>query len=151
MRKSYWIWLVLFFGMIVMAIVTSAGNMLWYLSLPALIMIVAPSLFLSLSCFQLREIGSYFRAAFSGSDDKKLLENALLFFDSLKRYFVLSGVIGGFCGAVAMLISDESVSAAFGAALVALTVLYGVIAWAAVGQPFAIGIRRRLIDLEIAQ
>ena len=149
MRKSYLIWLALAIGTIVMAIIASAGEFIWYISISSLIMIFAPAAFLSLANFGLKELVGLFRAVFRSSEDKVVLSNAVLLFDSLKKYFLVSGIIGGFVGSIAMLgASNDARKIAYGAAMITLTILYGVIAYVFIAVPFAVAARKRLNEYE---
>ena len=149
MRKSFWIWLLLFYGVIVAAIITSAGKMSWYLNIPSAVMIIAPAILLSLTSFRLKEIFGFFSAAFSSSAGEEELRKALIFFEGTKKYFLCSGIIGGLTGSTAMLIGFEDTDmVAFGAGLVVITILYGVIAYVSISVPFTSAIKKRLVEAE---
>lgn len=136
----------LFLGMCALGILFSGANIAWFVSIPSLLMVVAPSLFLSLCSFGFGEIGSYFSAGFSRQvEPKEVLLNALVFFQSLKKYLFVSGIIGTFVGVIAILSTLGDVkTVAFNTGLAVLTVLYAFILYMGLVVPFTAGIRKKI-------
>lgn len=150
MRFSYFIWLIVFWGICIFAIVVAGGNIAWFLSLPSLLFVLAPGVVLSLGPFSFREIVSFFRSAFASQRaEERLLQNALVFFESLGRYVVIGGFVGTIIGAIALLtgLDDPSVVASY-VSLALITMLYGLILYTGIVLPFRSAVKKKLLLLE---
>jgi len=152
MKRIYFLSIVMFLGIIVLSIVTSAARLELYLCLPCLFMVTITPFVVLLATFTPREMGRSFHAAFQGvSADPATLRTAGAFFKAAQSYVVLSGVAGAFVGLVAMLaeISDNT-DVGFGMALVLMTLLYSVCLLIIVVIPFRTAIARKDRELRSA-
>ena len=150
MRKSFFIWIILFIGICIMAILTSGANIGWYVDIPSLIMVLASGIVLSLGPYRFREIASFFQAAFGEApSNKQLLKNAMVFIESLGRYMIICGLVGTMIGAVAILtgLDDPSVVAG-NVSLALITVLYGLIFYISIVLPFRSALKKKIYMLE---
>ncbi len=149
MKRTYLIWFVLAIALVVFAIWMSGGTVWAFVHIPSFLLAVLMSLFLSLINHSFREIGKSFQVAFSGNTQNKgELENALLFFDGLKRYFLISGLIGTFTGGISMLANlEDSSSIGPNVSLAVLTFFYGLLFYICVAVPLITGLKKKLLQL----
>jgi flagellar motor component MotA len=153
MKKTYWLMIILFCGMVIGAMITSGAKIAYVLDLPSLIMVLGTTLILSLCNFSFAEIIRFFRIA-RGKKDGSLedVRNGIAYFAALSRYSVLSGIIGTFVGAISMLanLTDPGMIG-FGAALSLLTFLYGIIMMVLVAIPLKLAMEKKLHSLEASK
>jgi flagellar motor component MotA len=151
MKKTAVIWMVLALGVVVFAIITSGGKIIGYINIPCFVMVFGTSFLLSLCNFNPKEMGRAFKAAFSGAPaDGKELHNALVFFKSLQRYAVISGVLGTMTGVIALLPNAED-TASLGPnfSLALITLYYGVIFAIVICTPCIIGVKRKIANIGV--
>ncbi len=149
MKRSWLIWLVLALALVVFAILMSGGTVWAFLHIPSFLLVVLMSLFLSLINHGFREIGKSFQVAFSGNTENEAeLESALLFFDGLRRYFLISGLIGTFIGGKSMLQTlEDSSSIGPNVSLAVLSFFYGLLFYICVAVPLVTGLKKKLLGL----
>ena len=149
MSRLYWMWLVIVFGLIVVAIVFAAGNLL-FIDVPSMIVVLVPVLAMSFAAFSPREMRRSFHAAFSREAvEPGELKAASVFFAALSRYIILSGLIGVLTGIISLLgaISrnpDVKSNAAGGFALLLVSAFYAIILLLVVAVPFRAAVDKKL-------
>ena len=150
MKKTYWLMIILFCGMIIGAIITSGAKIPHFVNIPSVVMVLGTTLILSLCNFSFAEIARFFRIA-RGKEEGSLedVRNGVAYFEALRRYSVLSGIIGTFVGAISMLanLTDPS-KIGFGAALSLITFLYGINLMVLVAIPFKLAMEKKLHQLQ---
>lgn len=149
MRKSYFFWAPIALGVFVLGVVFAAGLVKWFVSTPALIVVLLPPLAISLGSYNFREIGRCFTSGFSGKVDRAELTKALVFFRVLGRNVLVSGFAGLVIGLMVVAASLEEASAlGLGVSLSMLTLLYSVVIHVIVVNPFRMGLEKRLAESE---
>ena len=151
MKKTYFLGLVLFSLLIFITLWLSVGisavNI--YVDFLSLILILLCSIFLLLANYSLGEIRMYFSLGFRKADaDKTDITNGILFFTSLQKYLILSGLMGTFIGIIAVLanLNNPEVTGS-GLALSLMTVLYAIILSMGIVVPFRTGLQKRLNEI----
>lgn len=119
-----------------------------YVDLLSLILILLCPIFLLISNYSLSEIRMYFSLGFRKANSGKTdIANGILFFTSLQKYLILSGLMGTFIGIIAVLanLADPEVT---GSGLALMTVLYAIILRMGIAVPFRTGLQKRLNEME---
>lgn len=152
MRKFFIVSVILFVALCLGAIVASGGNITFFLNLPSLIIVAGITFVMLLSNHTLREMGSYFAAAFREGEGRAapaVTKKGVDFFTSMRVYLILSGFVGALIGIITMLSLFEDVErVGFGAALSLMTIFYAVLLILLIALPFKHGLQRRLLELE---
>lgn len=156
MKKSYLIFAILAFLMVLGAMLMGGTPIYVFLDIASLFMVCLISIFLLLTNYSPSEIVLAFKIGFKKEGiDKKELQKSINLFDSLGKYMILSGVLGAITGFISMAayyagdtLSFGSGDWAGGSALAIITVLYSLIAYTIIAVPFKNGLKNRLIELE---
>ena len=130
------------------AVLLGKGSLSWFFDLPSLVLVLFPAFFLSLGVFGFREIGRAFSVGFRKEGAVEAdLRKALVFFEALPQYLILSGLLGTLLGVMTMMRwIDDLRSMGSGMALALLTVVYSLILTMVLVVPFRSGIRRKLAE-----
>ncbi|MFW5743081.1 MAG: hypothetical protein ACOC6J_07655 [Spirochaetota bacterium] len=151
MSRFYPFAVIVTLAVFVVMTLTTGGAFIHFASVQSLILVVVPTLALSLANFSLGELGRCFSVGFTrGPADRTELLGARAYFDALGKYLIVSGFIGFFTGAIILLANlggDPSVIGS-GTAVALLTVLYAMIFYILVPVPFGVGVRKKLAELE---
>lgn len=156
MKKSYPIFAILSFMMVLVAMFMGGESLFIYLDFTSLFMVVLITVFLLLTNYSPSEIILAFSIGFKKEvPDKKDLKKSINLFESLGKYLILSAILGTITGFIAMaayyardienLGSDDW---AGGSALAIITILYSLIFYMIVAVPFKNGLKNRLIEME---
>ncbi len=153
MSRMYWLWLVIVFGVIVGAVVLTAGNLL-FIDVPSMIVVLVPIMAMSFASFSPGEMGRSFRAAFGREAvEEGDLKAASVFFRALARYIVLSGLIGVLTGIISLLGAISRTpglkeNAAGGFALLLVSAYYAIILLLVVAVPFRAAVDKKLAKIQ---
>lgn len=151
MSRFYPFAVIITLAVFVVMTLTTGGAFVHFASIQSLILVVVPTLALSLANFSLRDLGRCFSVGFTkGGADRAELLGARAYFDALGKYLIVSGFIGFFTGVVVLLanLGGDPTIIGSGTAVALLTVLYAMIFYILVPVPFGVGIRRRIAELE---
>lgn len=152
MRKFFIVSVILFLALCVGAIITSGGNLLFFINIPSLVLVVGIPFVMLLSNHSLREMGSYFGAAFRSGEESaapSVIKKGIEFFTAMRGYLILSGFVGALTGVMTMLSLFEDVDrVGFGAALSLMTIFYALLLIILISLPFKHGLQRRLVEQE---
>lgn len=151
MRYLYFILIILVLGCIAGAIITSGIPILYFVNFISLMVVLLPSAFLALISYSFGEIGLAFTSAFKKITSTKInLKNALLFFNSLQAYILLSAGLATLIGFVAILYGspDKNNMIASGIAVSLESILYALLLILVCIIPFKTGIKKKLNDLD---
>ncbi len=158
MKKSYLVFAVLAFMMVLMAMFMGGTPLNVFLDSVSLLMVVLTSIFLLLTNYSPSEIVRAFSIGFKKEEiDKKELQKSINLFDSLGKYMILSGILGAITGFISMLASYTPGASEYsltstnwggGFALTIITILYSLIFYTIVAVPFKNGLKNRLIEIE---
>ncbi len=147
MKKFYPIGLVLFFGMIAVAIGINGPFFGLFLNIPSFIIVVGLPVALLLATHSPREIGTAFRAVYRSNDPAEL-RISVAFFTAMQRYLLWSGFLATMLGTVVLLaVLDDKAMIGQGAALALITVFYAVVLNLALALPFRHAAEKRLASL----
>jgi len=147
MRKSYAVWIVLFFGIAILAWIL-AGGVGMYLDLPSVAVVIVIPIPLLLSVFSGADIRTAFSAVYRNDPSDAELRTAVLVFRTWERLILLGGLFGVISGAIAIFsnISGNTEMIGKGLALALLSPLYAMILTMALTIPFHAAARRKLVD-----
>ena len=158
MKKSYLIFAVLAFLMVLGAMFMGGTPIYVFLDFASLFMVVLTSLFLLLTNYSPSQIVLAFRIGFEKEGiDKKELQKSINLFESLGKYMILSGILGAITGFISMLASFTPGATEYsltstnwggGFALAIITILYSLISYMIIAVPFKNGLKNRLIEIE---
>jgi len=148
MRKMYFVSVGLFVGLICFAIIVSGARLTQFINIPCFVMVVGCTFILLLANFNLREMGRAFVIGFRKKGDSlEGLNKGYIFFKSMQRYLIISGLLGTITGAMAMLVNlRDSSKIGLGVSLSIMTLLYGIVFSTLIPIPFITGIKKRLIE-----
>lgn len=145
MKLRYVIGALIALVMLVLATVMGGASITWFINIPALIIVVIPTLSLSLTTYRLGEIGETFRLAFGkkkratgetaatpSADPEKIrhLERAITVVRGFGRYAYYSAGLGtviGFISILGSLGEIESPKIGFNVAIALITLLYATV------------------------
>ena len=144
MKKFYPVSVVLFVGITAVAIAMSQLRFGYYVSLPALVVVLGLPAVMIFATHTVGEIRAAFRATYQSSDPAEL-RLSVVFFCAVQRYLLWSGFIATLLGIVALLgsLGDES-SIGAGAALSLITVFYAIMLNVVFALPFRHAAEKRL-------
>jgi len=150
MKKSYLIYVLIAFGLWILAIALARGNHLIFVDpLTAMIIVVIP-MFIMLSHFGPGEIINSFFLAWRGNGAGKEFKNAILFFETAQKLMYASGVIGLVCGIVLMMdaypMKTEFFARGFGTTI--LSIMYPALMASLVTLPFRSALQKKLNEME---
>jgi len=151
MNRSYFIFVVVALGVIAAIVWVAGGRFLMYIDFPSVAAVFLITVPLLASSFRLKEIGSFFKAAFRGvRADASTLKKGICFFSAMRRYLIISAVLGTMIGVIAMLsVLGEPSALGRGMALALLTIMYAVILILTVALPFRVSLERKLAEKDI--
>ncbi len=149
MKGTYLASLIITAGLLAFAMVVSGSNFTWYLDFPSLVVMLFPTLVLSMGTHGVKGVLGAFGAAFGDRQrSRQELELALLAARSLGRFAWLSSLIGAFIGAIAILGNIGAMERIGSNVAVALIcVFYAALFDFAVVSPMTARIRRKLAQL----
>ncbi len=149
MSKFYFPALILILAVIVFAIIISAGNLLYFLDVPSMVVVFIPTILLCFVTFAPADISRSFRASFGkGTAPEKDLKVAVVFFRALQRYLLISAAIGAMTGLMCMFASVQDwKSISMGFAILLVCVFYSVVLILVVALPFRVSAERKLAEL----
>ncbi|MDC7125189.1 MAG: MotA/TolQ/ExbB proton channel family protein [Spirochaetales bacterium] len=149
MKKSYILSLIVLIATMLFAMICS-GCVSCFLDIGSLFMVIIPTFFMLIANYSLNEIGSSFVEGFRKEQiDSTRLKTGIIFFKSMQKYLIFSGMLGVFTGVIAMLaMLDNPEKFGAGLALALLTVLYSLFFSMAVAIPFRTGLEKRLAEFE---
>ncbi|MCK5673305.1 MAG: MotA/TolQ/ExbB proton channel family protein [Spirochaetales bacterium] len=158
MKKSYLIFVVLSFMIVLLAMFMGGTSLDVFLDINSFLMVSLIPTFLLMTNYSPSEIVLAFRIGFKKEGIvKKELQKSINFFDSLGKYLILSGILGAITGFISMLASFAKGTEEYGYtstywgggfALTIITILYSLILYMIVAVPFKNGLRNRLIEME---
>lgn len=151
MSRFYPFAVVIALAVFVVTTLTTGGAFIHFASIQSLILVLVPTLALSLANFSLRDLGRCFSVGFTrGPVDRSELLGARAYFDALGKYLITSGFIGFFTGVIVLLsnLGGDPTVIGSGTAVALLTVLYAMVIYILVPVPFGVGIRRKLAELD---
>lgn len=150
MNRFYFVAAALALCVLVIGMVFAAARIDYFLDYPSLIMVVVPAAVLCLAAFPPRVIGRSFTVAFSRQTaSEQELRQAAVFFRTLERFILLSGVIGALIGIVTILSQQQDVpmkKIGQGFALLLITVFYALVLTLVLAVPFRAAVERRLAE-----
>jgi flagellar motor component MotA len=148
MKWFYLVAVVLVLAMIALGVMFAAGKVSYFLDWPSVIMVVFPTLVLSLATFPPAVIGRSFAAAFDRRTSTEVeLRTAATFFRALQGYLLLSGLLAALLGVMTILAGLKAdTNVAGGAALLLVSVFYSLVLILLVALPFRASIERRLAE-----
>ena len=150
MRKMYFVWVVLALGMFVLGVVFAAGSARVFVNLAALIVVIVPTFALLLGNYSFREFGRCFSIGFSPVTPSAAdLAMGVVFFRSLGRYAIISGLIGFFIGIVVSVSSlyEDPKDVGIGVGISLMTLLYGLAIKLLIAGPFQTGLEKRQCEI----
>ena len=147
MKVKYFLSLLVLLVLMIFVMIVS-GCFACFFDIPSLLLIVLAALFMLLSTYSFRDIGTYFSIGISRKDtDTVTLEKGILFFKTMQKYLIIMGVVGAMMGLIAMLATlDDPDRIGKGLALCLITVLYAVFFNIAVAIPFRTELEKQLIE-----
>ncbi len=151
MKKTYFLSIIVFAVLLFLAewISVGIGDIDIYLDFMSILLILMCPLVLLLANYSLSDIRKYFTIGFEKESAEPVdLKNGIVFFSSLQKYLILSGIMGSLIGLIAilaMLAEPEVIGSALALALI--TTLYAVILSMVVTTPFKTGLQRRLNEI----
>ncbi len=148
MKKSYFVMIPLFLGVVFASIATS-GCIGCFFDLTSAGALLLSTIFVLCANFKLSEIRKYFSLGFK-KDQTDIIElkNGILFFTALQKYLILSGSIGTFAGIISMLANlGDKDALGSGMALALIITFYAIILSMGVAQPFKTGLQKRLNEI----
>ncbi len=152
MKKSYVSVVLIFGGFLFLTFWVGVGldTIGVYLDIPSAILILFFAFVPLLATYSFGEIRNCFVIGFRKSGvDKVDIKNAILFFSSLQKYLILSGLLGTFVGVIALLsFLGSPGEVGKGMAVALLISFYAVILSIVIAVPFKTGLQKRLNELE---
>ena len=156
MKKSYLVFAILSFMMVLVAMFMGGESLFVYLDFASLFMVVLITVFLLLTNYSPLEIVQAFTIGFKKEGiDKKELKKSINLFESLGKYLILSAILGTITGFIAMAAyyarDTKNLGTgdwAGGSALAIITILYSLIFYMIVAIPFKNGLKNKLIEIE---
>jgi len=151
MRKFYNLSFIIFMGLLFLTAWVSMGirGVSIYLDVLSIMLVLLCSIILLMANFSLSDIRKYFVIGFN--KDTALpsdLKNGILFFSSLQKYLILSGVLGSVMGLIAILsMLEEPQVVGQSLALALITALYAIILSMVIAIPFKTGLQKRLNEI----
>ena len=151
MKKSYFSLIIVFAVLLFLAewISVGIGDVDIYLDMMSILLILMCPLVLLLANYSLSDIRKYFAIGFKKENVEPVdLKNGIIFFSSLQKYLVLSGIMGSLIGLIAilaMLADPEVIGQSLALALI--TALYAIILSMVVATPFKTGLQKRLNEI----
>ncbi len=151
MKKSFFLSVIIFAVLLFMTEWISVGirDVVIYIDFMSMLLVLLCPLVLLLANFSLSDIRKYFAIGFKEENvDPIDLENGIVFFSSLQKYLILSGMMGAFVGIMAVLANlAEPEVIGGGLALSLMTVLYSIILTMGIAVPFKTGLQKRLNEI----
>ena len=149
MKKSYFIFLVLCLGMLVLGVVFAGAKIGLYLNLPALIVVVFLPSFIVTGVYGLPAFLKAFRLAFHGTQATvEQLKTGAALFKMLGSCVLLTGFITTMIGLIAMLGNlMEAMAIGKTIAIAMITLFYSVILVFLVTLPFKSAYDKRLAEM----
>ncbi|TFG60121.1 MAG: hypothetical protein E4H36_12605 [Spirochaetales bacterium] len=150
MNKTYFLFAVIALGVLGLGIVFAGAGFLTYIDWASALVILFTTAALLVCSFRLREIGSYFAAAFRGRGaDTSTLKKGIGFFLAMQRYLIISAVLATMIGIIALLsVLGDPTYVSKGLALALLSILYAVTLILVVALPFRTSLERKLAEAE---
>lgn len=152
MKKSYLAVILIFGGFLFLTFWLSVGidTIGVYLDIPSVVLILVFAFVPLLATYSLEEMRNCFVIGFRKSGIAKVdIKNAILFFSSLQKYLILSGLLGTSVGTIALLTFLGSPGdVGKGMAMALLTAFYAVILSIILAVPFKAGLQKRLNEME---
>ncbi len=156
MKKSYPIFAILSFMIVLVAMFMGGESLSVYLDFVSLFMVVLITVFLLLTNYSPSEIVMAFTIGFKKEGiDKKELKKSINLFESLGKYLILSAILGTITGFIAMAAyyagDTQNMGTgdwAGGSALAIITILYSLIFYLIIVVPFKNGLKNKLIEIE---
>ena len=151
MKKSYFSAIIVFAVLLFLAewISVGIGDIDIYLDMMSILLILMCPLVLLLANYSLSDIRKYFAIGFKKENVEPVdLKNGIIFFSSLQKYLVLSGIMGSLIGLIAilaMLADPEVIGQSLALALI--TALYAIILSMVIATPFKTGLQKRLNEI----
>ena len=103
MRIRFFIMLILVIGLITADVLMSGGTLGAFIKAPSIAVVIGGAFFLSSISHSPGEVAKQFGIAFGTGNNRRALQGAGAFFDSLRGFLYLMGVIGSAVGFVSML------------------------------------------------
>ena len=151
MKKSYFIFVVLCLGLLLLGVVFAGAKIGTYLSLPALVIVVFLPSFVVIGVYGLPTFFKSFRLAFQGNDaTTEQLETGALLFKMLGGSVLLTGFITTMIGVIAMLANlMDAVEIGKMIAIALITLFYSLILIFLVAAPFKSACEKRLGEMGV--
>ena len=148
MKKTYFIFVLLSLGMLVLAIVFAGANIAAFISLPAIIVTVFLPAFVAIGVFGLPAFFTSFRLAFHGSQASvEELKTGAAMFKMLGSCILLTGFITSMIGAITMLVDlNDKYEIGIAIAIAVMTFFYSLILFLLIALPFKTAYEKRLIE-----
>lgn len=132
-----------------LAVYMSGGDVYTYVDIPSVLISIGLPLCMLRFGWTFKEMGECFKASFSSVKKPQNLKDAVIFFETMTKYFVFSGVIGVFTGVIAILKNlEDPHKLGPNLAVALITVLYGVFLSLIVSIPLAAIAKKQLNELE---
>ena len=149
MKKTYFIFLILCIGLLILGIVFTGAIIGLYLNFPAIVIVVLLPSFAVIGAFGFSTFLRSFRLAFAGTNATvKQLKTGVALFAAFGRCLLLTGVITSMIGLIGML-GDLREAHELGRAIAIslVTLFYALILIFIVTIPFKAAHERRLLEL----
>jgi len=149
MKRTYFIFLILSIGMLILGIVFAGAVLGLYFNVPAFIIVVFLPAFMVIGVFGLQTFLRSFRLAFDGTEaTAEQLTTGAALFSMLGRSLLLTGFITTMIGLIAMLgeLRDKS-ELGRTVAIALITLFYSLILIFLISAPFRFAHEKRLAEM----
>ncbi|HPA71853.1 MAG: hypothetical protein KBA61_12380 [Spirochaetes bacterium] len=149
MKKTYIVYLAAVVGIYVAAVIISGGSIWYFLDVPTFVLTPVLPLILMLGHFSPREMLDSFRCAGTAERSEAETRKALVFFTTLHRLIIISGLLATMLGVVMILViyPSEHFNSNIGKymAVCFLSLVYPLFLIMTITVPFTGALRKKLI------
>lgn len=151
MKKLYMVYLLIVFGICAGGVLVSQGKLQWLWDVPTFVFTPGIALVLMLGHYSPREMIDAFRCAGVAERSEPELKKSLLFFDTLHRLLIISGLFAFTLGLLLVMAYDDPSEGIFNKfigrymAVCTLSVLYLLFLIMTITVPFQSALRKKLI------
>jgi flagellar motor component MotA len=150
MKKSYFLYLILSLGIIILAVILARGSCIVFFDPPSVMLTFLPTILILLAVYSPGEFIKAFRIAWKGGESTITeVKNSISFFKTAGRLLLIMGIIGLMIGCMLMLSAGwEAEKFAFGLSYALICLLYAFLTIFLVTLPFQNALEKKLNEME---
>jgi flagellar motor component MotA len=150
MKRSYFLYLILSIGVIILGIILARGSCLVFFDPVSIMLTYIPTILILLAVYSPGEFIGAFRNAWKGSETTRSeVMNSIVFFKTAGRLLFIMGIIGLMLGCILMLTAGwEAKKFAFGLSYALICLLYAFLTIFLVTLPFQNALEKKLNEME---